>query len=520
MKPAAEIGPVKQEIINYVRNNPGSSKADIIRRLKNRRLASRITVLEYIKDLESRDLIYEKRERPNSQSLMIYVNEGNKLATVLTELEDFKVAYSNLLGKSKDIINNKDYSEYANELGIKESNPDRWTYDDKLRYAKLERIRYEKNSTELVGIDKAIDSIKQLYAKLGSSVIEPLERQKIANEIKPIQNKLEDIEKRYSENLYFMISNPAEIFSIVVDLIFYRSVIEWPEQIKDREQLARLYSVVYSKISEIHLDLSEFIKSIKVIPLNPIKVLIDSRKMSHQLSQQISLGMIVSSYHKLGLGPEIEGVKDSIIKINQDINELGLIELGPNIPSIMDDLGKMADTYAEHIGKAQTSEKEKEKVLSKKFLESLNEDIKNAKTKDLYIFPVTDKGGDLVLYVPRLRFPIDKNDLVDYARSFGGEVGNLLLIILEKIPSNREYNNPDRLTEDIVKTINNDADLSILNKHFGKIIGCTLFNPYHGDMKIGIREATEIEMRKKKEQPQQPMTGNYSEQKEANMETT
>jgi hypothetical protein len=149
---------------------------------------------------------------------------------------------------------------------------------------------------------------------------------------------------------------------------------------------------------------------------------------------------------------------------------------------------------------------EEVKPLDKKeaseFLESLNEDIKNAKTKDLYIYPVTNNGGDLVLYLPRLRFPIDKNELVDYAKSRGGEAGNLLLLILEKIPPDKIYNSPDRFSQDIVQTINNDADLSILNEHFGKIIGCTLFNPYRGDKDIGLREATEIEMRKKKERIQ------------------
>ena len=108
----------------------------------------------------------------------------------------------------------------------------------------------------------------------------------------------------------------------------------------------------------------------------------------------------------------------------------------------------------------------------------------------------------LVLYLPRLRFPIDKNELADYAKNLGGEAGNLLLLILEKISDPNKIYSSDVLKQDIVQTINNDPDLSILNKHFGQIIGCTLFMPYKGDLRIGIREASEIEMRKEKEQSQ------------------
>ena len=150
-----------------------------------------------------------------------------------------------------------------------------------------------------------------------------------------------------SENLYSLYYSPVELFFIVVDLIFFRSMVKWSEQIKDKEQLAQLYSVAYSKISEIQLYLSEFIKSIKAIPLDPINVLITGRKMSQRFSQQISFGLIVSSYYELGLGPEIENVKDSIIKINQDISELGLIEFSQNVPAILEELDKTGDLLAE-----------------------------------------------------------------------------------------------------------------------------------------------------------------------------
>jgi hypothetical protein len=314
-----------------------------------------MTVLEYIKDLETKNILYGEKERPNSQVIMMHVNEKNQLLSILTELGEFKEAYVKLLEKSKDIINNKDYSADAKELGIRESNPDRWTREDKLRFAEMERNRLVKIREETGVLHKTSDAIKQLYTKSKlesepSGNENPLEAKKIAAEkiakLKPILIKLVDIEKKVSENLYSIYTTPVDLFFIVVDLIFYRSMVKWSEQIKDKDQLAQLYSVVYSKISEIQLYLSEFIKSIKTIPLDPINVLVTGRKMSQRFSQPISFEIIVSSYHQLGLGPEMENVKDSIIKINQDINELGLIDFKQNIPTLMKEIN-ITEQYLE-----------------------------------------------------------------------------------------------------------------------------------------------------------------------------
>ena len=130
------------EIINYLRSNPESSKADIIRHIRNKDLASRMTVLEYIKDLENRGVIYGKKERPTSQSYMMYINEDNELLSVLTELEEFKEAYISLLEKSKEIINNKDYSQDVKELGIAEVDPAKWSIEEKRNYLNSNMLSY------------------------------------------------------------------------------------------------------------------------------------------------------------------------------------------------------------------------------------------------------------------------------------------------------------------------------------------------------------------------------------------
>src|SRR5262245_16867667 len=111
-----DLGRVEQEIISYLRKNPGSSKADITRHLGNLQLSSRMTVLQYIKALETSNIIYGKKLRLNRQSFMMYVNEENKYLSITTELNNFMMAYTNLLKKSIEVkASNKRYSIYWKE---------------------------------------------------------------------------------------------------------------------------------------------------------------------------------------------------------------------------------------------------------------------------------------------------------------------------------------------------------------------------------------------------------------------
>jgi hypothetical protein len=207
-----------------------------------------------------------------------------------------------------------------------------------------------------IGFGVANEAIKAIIKKLPIKPglppqpikIEPSEIKKVASELKPIFTELENTMKEYGENLLSMVSNPAILFYTVVDLMFYRSLVRWPEKIKDKDQLAQIYSVVYSKISEIQLILSEFIRSIKVSALDPIGVMIMGRK------QNMSLGGMITFYYKLGLSQEIERVKESIVKINQDINELELIDINLAVLESIKNPDRISDTIAELIFKNES----------------------------------------------------------------------------------------------------------------------------------------------------------------------
>jgi hypothetical protein len=55
----------------------------------------------------------------------------------MNELEEFKESYLDLLQKSKDRIDKKDYTEIAKAMRIPETNPSKWHDSDMKRYAKF-----------------------------------------------------------------------------------------------------------------------------------------------------------------------------------------------------------------------------------------------------------------------------------------------------------------------------------------------------------------------------------------------
>jgi DNA-binding transcriptional ArsR family regulator len=279
------IHPVEEEIIRYVKNNPGCSKSDIVRFIKGKQMMGRPAVLVHIDKLEREKMINCVLERPNSQIYKVYLNEDNKLASILGELEDFKRTYSNLLKKSTEILDKKDYSRDVKTLGIKELNPSRWSEKDRFRYFELEMERVTK-LTETISMSSHDTSSDDLLKKVG-------------------------------ENITFLILTPIALFYVVVDIIFYRSIIKWIRQIKDERALSQVYSIAYSKIAEIQLELSKFIESVKVMPLESDKLVVAGRRGELGNSKTA-----VYIYNASGMKSEIKGVMDSITALNEDIKEL------------------------------------------------------------------------------------------------------------------------------------------------------------------------------------------------------
>lgn len=287
------ITPIEQEILNYLKDNPGVSKADVVRYMRDRQMASKMTVFDYLEELENKNMIYGRKQRPNSQSFMMYVNEDNRVLTALLELDNFRKAYSLLLQKSIEILDNKDYSEDARALGFNEPHPSKWSNKDKIKFLDSE-------------LDKVYEFNKTLSESSGGRET-------------PIATRQESL-KKFGKSTAFLLIGPVRIFYMMVDIIFFLSVLRWPNQIKDDKILSQIYSIAYGKIAEIQRELSRFIESTKLY--EPDKLIVEGRSVS---SEGFSFGIIVIIYGKSGLEPEIMKLVNSIDTLNEDIKELNLL---------------------------------------------------------------------------------------------------------------------------------------------------------------------------------------------------
>lgn len=316
-----DLHPIEENILQFVKDNPGKSKSDVVRFLKDRHIAARIATLTHIDKLESEKMIRCELENPNSQIYKIYINENNKLASVLGELEEFKEAYIKLLEKSEEKI-----SEMASQAKHPMTTRAKERYPAILpELAKVTLDKFEKE-IRMKEVRKEADRIIRRISDLKSN-----DKEKILAEIKKLDftkidsffASYQDLMKRFEEDIDFPIRIPISLFYVLVDLVFYRSILKWPEQIEDKEVLSQMYSVVYNKIAEIQFELSRFIKSIKVVPLDPVSMILHGR------SSFLNPGLKVFAdiYHILEMDSEMKQVMNSILRLNEDIKELNLFGL-------------------------------------------------------------------------------------------------------------------------------------------------------------------------------------------------
>jgi len=199
--------------------------------------------------------------------------------SVLAELEDFKQAFIELLKKSKEIIDSNKRHPYH---------------------------------------PTALNGMKRLQVVVMDEIPQAVNRKA------PIKEEIDRMLKSYQNAIQeastvLLVKEPISIFYMVADIIFYRSVVKWSEQITDMETLAQLYAVVYSKLAQIHLELSKFIKSTvgtALLSMN-IDLIAEGRK-----ERVTDLTLTFDTYRTVGMDAEIRKVIHTIQKIDKETNIL------------------------------------------------------------------------------------------------------------------------------------------------------------------------------------------------------
>lgn len=352
----------KKKILKYVVANPGLSKEGIVRGMKGD--PSRITVLNILDELEDEKMIVMRTDKPNSQIYRIYSNENNILVTISNELEEFEIAYSKLLDKSKEKLQTKDvFLENLKKLSIHELNQDEWSYIDVARWDRFltSKTKEQQNIliTQMNKINEVKDQIRQLDVKIDKSIkgcnAKPfaflfsksnsvnsdiikaflsMDKQLIKNECLPKLNELKSelIDNNiFSHRLnsgyfsdFILVAVSVEILFLMTEIFTYCSTLVW-SKIHDKQILRNLYSIIYTKIADIQFKLNNFLSFVKSLnpffDYNPVEMILKLKKNEPLLTSHISEYMLV--YKNLDLESEYIAVAKSISNFTKKIEPYG-----------------------------------------------------------------------------------------------------------------------------------------------------------------------------------------------------
>lgn len=148
--------------------------------------------------------------------------------------------------------------------------------------------------------------------------------------------------------------------------MMFRTVFIWPNDIKDKQVLFSLYSIVFRIISEIYTELLEFLKmdifGILGIDKTPVE------KVAHAINEyQDVLPHYLHQYQGLDMKSEINSVTNTLLKISEEVKNYNLIDTSNmeiQFVENLDELLKTVQWLEEMIKKIEWSKNESNISLS------------------------------------------------------------------------------------------------------------------------------------------------------------
>jgi hypothetical protein len=92
----------RDEIINFLVNNPGCSKGDLVRGVKN--IVSKRPLEKILQELKRDDLVKIEKEKPNSRAYKLFLCSENILIVLNNQIRDFNEEFKKLLQKIEAVI--------------------------------------------------------------------------------------------------------------------------------------------------------------------------------------------------------------------------------------------------------------------------------------------------------------------------------------------------------------------------------------------------------------------------------
>ena len=285
-------------IINYLRNNPGCSKEELVRGVQN--IVSKKTVIKILKELEKEEQIKIEREKPNSRRYNLYLCSENILIVLDKQISDINQDFRKLLEKIEIVMPELTLLPFINKKNI------------------------DTNFRMIV-----------FYEQL-----------------------------------------PLFILKYLMQCLLLKSIIVWPKFIQKEEVRNKLNSLVFSEVSKIISDYSNYynnkltknnIHQVNYKPNIPDELV----KLENNI---LYFAFFLLICKKKGIAKEFENLVDKIWLINSDVQMYlhpEAIRYNLSYEYGKDDWRKYLKLYKQHIIRIDKLENDKKYKLSN-FIGDLN----------------------------------------------------------------------------------------------------------------------------------------------------
>jgi DNA-binding Lrp family transcriptional regulator len=288
----------KEDIINFLRNNPGCSKEELVRGVKN--TVSKKTVIKILKELEKEEQIKIEKEKPNSRSYKLFLCSENRLIVLDKQIRDIYGDFRKLLEKIEVVMPELTLLPFTNK---------------KNRDTNLRMILF--------------------YEQL-----------------------------------------PLFILKYLMQCLLLKSIIVWPKFIQKEEVRNKLNSLVFSEVSKIISDYSNYYNN--KLTKNNIHQVNYKPNISDELikleNNILYFAFFLLICKKKGIAKEFENLVDKIWLINSDVQMYlhpEAIRYNLSYEYGKDDWRKYLKLYKQHIIRIDKLENDKKYKLSN-FISDLN----------------------------------------------------------------------------------------------------------------------------------------------------
>jgi hypothetical protein len=207
MSGISEISPREHAILELVRENPGIIKDKVVEVMDGK--SSRVTTYKILARLILDGIILEKKEKPNSQTHHLFINNDNLYVTIGGEIKQLKMFIQSMHTPIKEIMDilKKEFGYGSREFKISISNILHYRSTLELMIYRLIRSTYKVNSDYLshnlredilIVFSELADQIYPTIDYLGDYELSALkeELESIEKENKNFKEEFEYMEKK------------------------------------------------------------------------------------------------------------------------------------------------------------------------------------------------------------------------------------------------------------------------------------------------------------------------------------